>query len=533
MRNIHLSGLLALSLGLSLASCTKPPADSSAGPRNELVRRGNIEDPETLDPALAEDIHTFNVLIDLYEGLVAEDARGQLVPGVAESWAIGDDGLSYTFKLRSTARWSNEEPVVSLDFVRAFRRAASPATHSAYAGLLAPIENFEDVKSGIASEEELGVVAKDRLTLIVRLSEPSAHFLSVLAMPIAFPLYDDGSNRAQFDNADHFVGNGAYVLVGRSVGRPVRLRRSVSYWNADSVTVEFIEYVAIVNETAEFNMYRTGELDITGTIPTSHIDQARENFSSEVRIAPSLALYYLAFDLTEPPLDNQLLREALSMAIDRDQLVDVLGRGEQPAYSIVPPGVANHEGVEYSWRTAERDQRIEQAHQLYNNAGYSTENPLKLKLLYDAGGIHETVALIIRSMWQESLGVVVELDKREWKYFLDTRDVREEWQTMRFSWFGDYNDASTFTDIFHSESAQNLAMYSSAEYDHLINSAATEIDPGIRAGILARAEARLINDYPIAPLYFYVSKHMVKPNILGFENNILDRHPSKYLRRSQ
>ena len=530
MRYILLSGLLALSFGLSLASCTKPPSGSSADPRNNVIRRGNIEDPETFDPALAEDIHTFNVLIDLYEGLVAEDARGQLVPGVAESWAIGDGGLSYTFKLRSTARWSNDEPVVSHDFVRAFRRAASPVTHSGYAGLLASIENFEDVKSGVASEEELGVVAIDELTLTIRLSEPSAQFLSVLAMPIAFPLYGDGSNRAQFDDPEQFVGNGAYVLVERSIGNPVILQRSTRYWNADSVTVEFIEFVAIVNEASEFNMYRTGELDITATIPTSHIDQAREKLSAEVRIAPSLALYYLAFDLTEPPLDNQLLREALSMAIDRDQLVGVLGRGEQPAYSIIPPGVANYDGPEYSWRTTTRDERIEQAYQLYNNAGYSTEKPLKLKLLYDAGGIHETVALIISSMWQESLGVVVELDKREWKYFLDTRDVREEWQTMRFSWFGDYNDASTFTDIFHSDSAQNLAMYSSAEYDHLISSAATEIDLGVRADILARAETKLINDYPIAPLYFYVSKHMVKPNILGFENNILDRHPSKYFR---
>jgi len=533
MKIAFLISLLACGLGLGLTSCAESASDSGPASSGSVIRRGNIEDPMTLDPVAAEDVHTFNILIDIYEGLVAENASGQLVPGVAKSWTISDDGLTYTFHLRSDARWSSGEPVTSHDFVRAFRRAAVPATLSTYANLLAPLENFDRVKSGGATDDTLGVIATDSLTLTIQLGNPSAHLLSVLAMPIAFPLYGDGSNRAQFEDPEQFIGNGAFVLTQRDIGSPVILARSDNYWDRESVNVETIEYVAIVNEAAEFDMYRTGELDITGTIPTSDIDRAKEYYPTEARIAPSLALYYLAFDLTEPPLNNVLIRKSLSMTIDRETLANILGRGEQPAYSVVPPGVANHSGAEYSWRTEGKIELVKHARELYRRAGYSAENPLKLKILYDAGGVHETIALVVSSMWQDSLGVVVELDKREWKYFLDTRDNREEWQVMRFSWFGDYNDPSTFTDIFRSDSAQNLAKYSSIQYDDLTDAAASETNFETRADLLASAENILINDYPIVPLYFYVSKHMVKPDVLGFEDNILDRHPSKYLNRQQ
>jgi len=526
-----LSTIIVCGIGLSLSGCTRSPSGYTTSGSDNLVRRGNVEQPESLDPAIANDIHTFNILYDLYEGLVSLDARGQLVPGVAQSWTVSDDGLTYTFELRPDAKWSNGDPVMVDDFVRGFRRSAAPSTLSEYASLLAPIVNFDLVKNGDASGESLGVAAIGDRRLEINLHSPSAHLLGVLTMPIAFPLQGDGSEHSQFEDPDRFVGNGAYVLARRDIGEPIRLQRNISYWDVANVAVDIVEYYAIVDETTEFNMYRTGALDITATIPTSHIEQARESYPQEVRITPSLALYYLAFDLTEPPLDNLSLRKALSLAIDREQLVAILGRGEQPAYAVVPSGVSNHKGHGYSWRDSQQRDRIDLAKRLYRDAGYSSDDPLKLKLLYDAGGIHERVALTVSGMWTESLGIEVELDKREWKYFLDTRHAREEWQVMRFSWFGDYNDPSTFTDIFHSDSPQNLARYDSDEYDSLIKLAATEVDLVERAEILEEAESVLLEDYPIAPIYFFVSKHMVKPDVLGFEHNVLDRHPSKYLHR--
>jgi len=522
-----------LSFGIGLTGCTDSGPNADRPVAGDVIRRGNVEDPATLDPALAEDVHTFNILVDLYEGLVAEDARGNLVPGVAHSWSVSDDLLRYTFELRSNVLWSNGDALTAGDFARGLRRVAAPATPSSYAFLLESIENFAEVKAGEMPEDALGVEVIDERTLVIRLHEPNVYFLSLLAMPVAYPLHGDGSNPAQFEDPTRFVGNGAYVLEQRLLGRPVILRQNDRYWDAASVETESVEFVAIVDEVAEFNMYRAGELQITATIPPSHIDQAREEHTDEVRIAPSLALYYLAFDLTEPPLSVTALRQALSMAIDREQLVSLLGRGEHPAYSVVPPGVANYDGAEYQWKSATKEQRQQHARDLYQSAGYGADKPLKLKFVYDVGGIHERVALIVSAMWQETLGVSVALEKREWKYFLETRDNRDEWQVMRFSWFGDYNDASTFLNVFLSESVQNLPRYRSSDYDKLIVSAANLADLESRAAYLQQAEEILISDYPIAPLYFYVSKHMVNANISGFENNILDRHPSKYLRREK
>ena len=506
--------LLYLAILLNLFACTHPNDSGLTSEQQQALRRGNIEDPGTLDPALAEDVHAFNVLLDLYEGLVAENARGDLVPGVAESWSISDNGLLYTFILRKTARWSNGKQVVSSDFVHALRRAAAHETLSAYSFLLQPIED---------------VVAVDKLTLTIRLAQPSPHFLGVLAMPIAFPIYGDGADAARFQEPASFIGNGAYVLAAHEAGHPIRLRRNTHYWDAESVQIAEIEYVPVADDVAELNMYRAGELDITGVIPSSHVEIVKRDLPDETRIAPTLAFYYFAFDLTEPPLDSRELRQALSMAIDREQLVALLGRGEQAAYGIVPPGVVNHQGARYAWQDMTAEDRHEKARAVFESAGYGPGEPLQLKVTYDTGGIHERIALAVSSMWHEVLGIEVELEAKEWKYFLDTRENREQWQVMRFSWFGDYNDAATFLDIFQSDSSQNLPHYSSAEYDEKTGLAAVELNPESRAALMGEAEDILLNDYPIAPLYFYVSKHMVKPYVAGFDDNVLDRHPSKYL----
>ena len=217
------------------------------------------------------------------------------------------------------------------------------------------------------------------------------------------------------------------------------------------------------------------------------------------------------------------------MAIDREQLVALIGRGEQPAFSVVPDGITGHVGSEFTWREFSDDERLRRARALYRDAGYSDNRPLTITYTYDAGDIHEKVALAVSSMWRDILGAEVILEKREWQYFLQTRDERTEWQIMRFAWFGDYNHASTFTNIFRSGDPQNLSAYANPEYDRLLAMASAESDIASRAVHMSRAESILLADHPIAPLYFFVSKHLVRPGIAGFEDNVLDRHPSKYL----
>lgn len=510
-----------------LTGCADP-GSGETDDRN-AIRRGNVGDVTTLDPAIVEETHSFNVLFDIYEGLVAVSESGQIIPGVAESWTVSEDGLVYTFKLRDDAKWSNGEAVTALDFVRSLQRVAAATTLSTYSSLLSPIENFDDVRAGRIDPEQLSVFADADGQLIIRLGEVCPYFLQLMSMPVALPVYGTDPTPEQFKDPRQFVGNGAYIVEKRVLGHSIVLRRNPHYWDAESVRTDKIEYFAIVDELAEFNRYRAGELDVTASVPAGHLEKARREFPDHVRIAPTLALYYMAFDTTEPPFDDARLRKALSMSINRQQLVTLLGRGETPAKNVIPPGIANYAGgVSMQPQTSFANQ-LSLARELYADAGYGEERPLDLRLVYDAGSVHETIALAVSAMWEDSLGVRVELDKREWKYFLETRSQRSDWDVMRFAWFGDFNDPSTFLDIFRSDSDQNLSGYANADYDEALSTANRSTDPANRSALLRDAEARLLDDLPIAPLYFYVSKRLVNPRIGGFEDNILDRHPSKFL----
>ena len=529
-QRILLPWLLCLAL---LASCDSGRDSADFPPpvqAQEPLRRGNGGDPQSLDPALAEDIHAFNVLIDLYEGLVAETADGSLVPGVAERWSVTEDGRRYTFFLRRDARWSDGQPVTAGDFVAALQRVVSPASESAYSFLLASIANFDPVRRGAQPLEDFGVTAQDDRTLVFDLSSPTPYLPGILAMPVAFPVPPGtlaGSNT--FRDPGTFVGNGPYLLQEWSPGYRIRLQKNPLFRSSDEVLIEEIEYWPIEDPASELKRYRSGELDLTATVPPAQIESLRASRPGELRIAPSLALYYLAFDLSELPFDNRLLRQALSMAIDREALIDVLGRGEQAAFGIVPPGVAGHISAAYAWRALPAGELQSIARDLYEQAGYDAATPLQFTLTYDTGDIHEKVALVVAGMWRDVLGIEVGLDKKEWKHFLDTRTQRANWQMMRFAWFGDYNDASTFTDIFRSNSPQNLPGFIDPEYDRLLEQAGATFDGAERAKLMTRAEQRLLDDYALIPLYFYVSKHLVSPSVQGFESNILDRHPSRYL----
>ena len=220
------------------------------------------------------------------------------------------------------------------------------------------------------------------------------------------------------------------------------------------------------------------------------------------------------------------------MSIDRDALARVIGRGEQPAYSIVPPGTAGYHGAEAAWAGLTYEEKLNASRDILAGSGYDAANPLSVSLLHDVGGIHEKVAAAVASMWVRHLPVDVSMDKREWKYFLDTRDRRDEWQVMRFSWFGDYDDPETFLDLFRSDSPQNLSRIDNREFDEKLLAANSTLDSAERNRLLAEAESLMLAEDAIAPLYFYVSKHLVSESVLGFEDNAVDRHPSRYLRFS-
>lgn len=498
----------------ALAGCA-PDEPAVPGSPGATLRRGNGGDPGSLDPALAEDLHAFNVLADLYEGLLTFDASGSPAPGVAERWSVSPDRLVYRFELRADARWSSGEPVTAQHFVYGFRHVMRAGSDSPLSFLLAPVAR---------------VRAEGERLFIIELRRPAAWLPTVLAMPVASPrlpgVHDEPSS---FAVPARFVGNGAYVLDRWIPGGELRLRRNRAFHDAASVAIEAVHYLPVTDPIAEHKLYRSGALELTATIPPAEFPRLQRDRPGELQVSPGLGLYYLAFDTTQPPFDAPQLRRALSLAIDRERIVRILDRGELAACRLVPPVVQAQREVSAEWCGLTREARERAARAALAAAGFGGAR-LPVRLTYDSGDVHESIALALRAMWQEVLGLQVELRQLEWKAFLDQRNDREAWQVMRFVWVGDYDDASAFTDLFTGDSAQNLPGYSSRRYDELVTAAAQTPDAARRELLLGEAEQILLDDHPIAPLYFMTSKHLVSTRIAGFQANALDRHPSRFLR---
>jgi len=522
----------ALVFLLSLAaSCGGPPAQPGDEPgRVDELRRGNGGDPGSLDPARAEDLHAARVLGDLHEGLLTTAADGRPAPGVAASWTVSGDGLTWRFQLRPDARWSNGERVTAGHFVHGFRTVLDRTSRSPNAYLLEPVENATQVLRGDLGPESLGISAEGDDVVEIRLSRPMPWLPGILAMPVAMPrlpgVHDDPES---FSSPARFVGNGPYLLESWRPGGEIRLVRNPRFHAAADVAVERVTWLSLADAAAEFNLYRAGELDITATVPPAQFAALGAERPCELRSSPGLGLYYLAFDVTEPPLDSARLREALSLAIDRERLVAMLDRGEVPAYGLVPPSIAAGAAAAPAWRGLDARARESQARAALAAAGYA-DAPPRIVLTFDAGDVHRQVALAVRAMWQEVLGIEAELVQLEWKAFLDQRGDRSSWQAMRFAWVGDYGDPSTFTDLFVTGGENNLPGYANPRYDALVREAAGTADAARRASLLGEAEATLLGDHPVAPLYFIANKHLVAPRVAGFLPNALDRQPSRWLR---
>ncbi|MEL6448811.1 MAG: peptide ABC transporter substrate-binding protein [Pseudomonadota bacterium] len=493
---------------------------------SRTLTRGNGGEPGTLDPARAVDIHAFNVLGDIYEGLVIIGGDGAIAAGTAARWQTHAGLRRFEFELRPDARWSTGEPVTAADFVRGLRRLADPETNAPYASLFANISGFVEIQAGHAPPSTLGVRAQGPRTLIIELDAPGHTLLDVLAMPVAAPVHSSNADGGGFDDPARFVGNGAYRLESYRRNDRIALTANPHHRDAGRLGYCRVEYLPVVDPAFEVTMYRAGELDMTHSLPPQQVAALRERLPDAVRIAPQLGTYFLALDVTEPALANRDLRRALSMAVDRQALVAVLGRGEQPAWGLLPPGLVD--GARYDWAALDDAQRRNQARALYLRA-LGDAPPPELRLVFDAGDVHERIALTVAGMWRETLGIETVLDKREWGYFLDTRQRRTEWDAMRYAWFADYADAASFLGLFREGSEHNLPGYSDAGFEAALDSARSAKTEDARAGALSEAALHIDDAYALIPLYHYVSKRLVRPDLTGYAENLLDRHLSRHL----
>jgi len=497
----------------------------------KTLRRGNGSEPDSIDPQLARMEAAMTILRDCYEGLVSMAPDGRPLPGAAETWSLSPDGTVYTFRLRASARWSNGDPVVADDFAAAFRRLVDPATASQYALMLEPVRNATDIVAGRQPPTALGVSAPDDGTLVVELARPSPYFLAMLSHPSTFPVHRPTLAKSPNDAArpGTAVTNGAFVPESWEIGSHITAVRNAHYWNNAANGIDAVRYVHVADPVTELTRFRAGDLDITYTVPPGEVRRIENELPGQLRIAPHVGVYYYGFALDLPPFrDAVKLRRALAMAVDRERLVtQVLGDGELPAYGWVPAGVAGYEGQRFGWVALEREAQVAAAKKLYAEAGYSQAKPLVVELRYSKSPLHDRIALAVTSMWRETLGAEVSLRAEDFRVLKQAIDAREA-ALFRGSWIGDYNDAYSFLQILKGGFGINLPRYESAAYDAALEAAGAASGTE-RAALLASAERQLLEDVPLIPLYFYVSKHLVAPRVHGWYDNVMNVTYSKDL----
>jgi oligopeptide transport system substrate-binding protein len=519
----------------ALCGCSRTPTN---GPENgarqtaAILLRGLGAEPDSLDPQKARADEAQRVLRDICEGLTTLDKSGGVAPGIAERWQVSPDGRTYTFSLRHDARWSSGQPVVGADFVAGLRRLVDPETASQYAEVVDVIVNASDIIAGHKPPESLGVSAPDAYTVIVQLRNPAPYLPALLSHPSTCPVNPVAlvNERDAYARPGNLPSDGAFVLSQWVHGSYIYLTRNRYYWNNAATRIDAVKYLINSDENAELTLYRADQLDVTDVIPRSQFDWIRSHLGDQLHIAPELGVYFYGFNLRRAPFAGDVkVRRALAMVIDRDKLAALVVRsGELPAYGWIPPGVTDYTQQSPDYRALSMAQRIAEARRLYAEAGYSAARPLRFELRYNTEEINTELAIAIASMWQQALGARVSLRAEEFRSLMQDID-RGDVQMFRSSWIGDYNDAYTFAQYFKSDFGVNLTQYRNPAYDDLLKRAAAEVDPTKRRALLEQAEQVMLADQPVIPLYFYVSKHLVKPRVTGWYSDIMNVTYSKDL----
>ncbi|MBI2820377.1 MAG: peptide ABC transporter substrate-binding protein [Acidobacteria bacterium] len=494
-----------------------PPATSE-------FRYNNGAEPEFLDPGLMVADTDWRIAGMLFEGLTVKDPKTlQPRPGVAERWEISPDGLAYTFHLRKNARWSDGAPVTAQDFVYSWTRLLDPATAARYANQLYLIVNAEPFNQGkIKEATELGLRAIDDFTLQVRLREPVPYFLFLTANAPLYPVPRTVMEQFgdQWTDPDKIVGNGPFRLVEHRTHDRIVLERNPRYWNAKSVHLDRVVAYSIDDNYTSANLYESGRLDyLPGYFPAEYVPSMRGRFR-DFNSNPQLAIYYYSLNVTHPPLDNVLVRRALSMAVDRSAITDDLLRGGQiPGAHFVPVGLPDYQsppGPEFDPQKAAR---------LLAEAGYPNGQGFpEMELRFNTLDTHRKIAEAIQQMWAKHLNIHVTLHNEEWAAFLKTRQNLEH-DIARDGWIGDYPDPSAFIDLLESTNGNNDTGWKNAEYDRLLVLSRRETDPQKRMRLLQQCEEILLRELPVLPIYTYASNALTKPYVRGIYPTSQDVHP--------
>ncbi len=527
-----------LGLLLVITGCSTAPGSrlaSHEGPRyfgnvrpptDDTFTYNNGAEPERIDPGVISGQPDGRVARTLFEGLTVPDPKTLAPePGQAYRWEVSADGRTYTFHLRSGLTWNDGSPLAAEDFRWSWVRVLRPETASRYASFLFPVENAEAFNQGrLKDERQLGLSAPDDSTFVVRLSRPTSYFLFTTEYYTLLPVPRSVVERygPRWTRPEHILSNGAFVLERWRQGDRFVFLKNHRYWDAARVRLERVVALSVDDVNTCANLYKAGVVDWnpSGYVPAPYIPYLRS--FADYHSGLYQAVYFYSVNVTRKPFDDVWVRRALAYAVDRDAIAhDLLRHSREPWGNFVPAGYAGY--------ARPPGQRFDPAlaRDCLARAGYPGGKGFpRISILFNNGEDHRRIAEAVQSMWKRVLGIDVELSNQEWGSYLQAT-VSLQYDVARRSWIGDYLDPNTFLGMMTSLDGNNRTGWKSPAYDALMARAAAELDPVRRLAILAQAEALVLDQAPVIPIYHYSTSELVKPYVRGLYPTALDTHPLK------
>ena len=467
------------------------------------------EEPKTIDPTLSG--NDFVYPRHAFETLIIKGKDGNLKNGVAESFDISQDGLKYTFTLRTNSKWTDGKIVTANDFVYALRRAADPLSGAEYTSFIEYVKNASLILAGKLPKERLGVKAIDDYTLEIELESPTGYFLDILTYPIFAPVRRDiiekyGDNWTL--NPETYIGNGAFIMTEKSPDSRIVMIKNTNYWNKDDIIPEKITFIMMQDATLALAGIKEGSLDFSVKVLSQDIESLKKQ--GILDIAPYYSTVAFGINDTDRILKDKRIRKALSLAIDRNYIVEKVAlTAKSPTSAWVPVGAYDvqgdfrENGGEYLDISKEGySNNVAMAKKLMAEAGYPNGDGfpvLEYKTTSDL--IYIQVAEAIQQMWKENLGVDLQISSMEWAAYQQMR-LEKNYQIMRTIWIGDYSDPMTFLENYLSYRPQNYAGYSNIIFDKYIETARKSSDQNVRMKAMHDAERVLVSeDNVLIPIY--------------------------------
>ncbi|MCD5324688.1 MULTISPECIES: peptide ABC transporter substrate-binding protein [Pontibacillus] len=493
---------------------------------DEQVFTANISsEPFSLNPGLANDSTSGNVLLQSFEGLTRMDKNGEPQPAMASDIQVSDDQKTYTFTIREDAKWSNGDPVTAQDFEYAWKWALDPNNQSQYAYQLYPIKGAEDFNSGNPDTDDLdalkdavAITAEDDQTLKVELNNPTPYFLQLTAFYTYFPVNQEiaeANPEWYADAGENYVSNGPFKMTEWGHNEKIVLEKNDQYWDKDNVNLEKIEFAMINDQNSSLSSFQNGEFDWTGSPFNSLPPEAIPSLKDEgtLNIEPIAGTYWYKFNTEKEPFNNVNIRKAFAYAIDRAGIVKSITKGEEiPAMAAVPPTMfeSNEEGYFDALNVEKAKEHLEKG---LEELGYdSVEDLPTIELSYNTQETHAKIAQAIQDMWKKNLGIDVTLNNNEWAVYIETLH-QGNYQIGRMGWLGDFNDPINFLELYKEKGGNNDTRWHSEEYASLLEDSQTETDSDKRLEMLKEAEGILMDEMPIAPIYFYTNKWVQDENL--------------------